>query len=81
LNLGGKGNGEEYYKGVLIFKGKYLNWKRNGKGKDYDISGNIIFEGEYLNGKKWNGKVKKYEDGKLIFKKEYINGIKKKINS
>ena len=33
-----------------IFKaleGEYLNYLRNGKGKEYYINGNIKFEGEY----------------------------------
>ena len=38
----------------LKFEGKYLNGKRNGKGKEYDVEGNLIFEGEYLNGKRKN---------------------------
>ena len=33
----------------LIYEGEYLNGKRNGQGKEYNIIGNIIFEGEYLN--------------------------------
>ena len=41
----------------LIFEGEYLNWKKNGKGKEYDINGNLIYESEYLNGEK-NGKGK-----------------------
>ena len=52
------GNGfvKEYYSnGRLLFKGDYLNGKRNGKGKEYDL-GALIFEGEYKNGLKWNGK-------------------------
>ena len=32
------GKGKEYYSnGKLKFEGKYLNGKRNGKGKEYDI--------------------------------------------
>ena len=39
-----------------MFKGEYLNGKRNGKGKEYDYrNGKLKFEGEYLNGNKWNG--------------------------
>ena len=34
----------------LIFVGEYLNWLKNGKGKEYGIAGKIKFEGEYLNG-------------------------------
>ena len=40
------------YKNLLKYEGEYLNEKRNGKGKEYDIRGNIIFEGEYLNDKR-----------------------------
>ena len=40
----------------MIFEGEYLNGKRNGKGKEYNINGKLIFQGEYLNGKRWNGK-------------------------
>ena len=39
----------------LLFKGKYLNGERNGKGEKYFYNGNIEFKGEYLKGKKWNG--------------------------
>ena len=35
-----------------IFKGKYVDYDTNGKGKEYDYEGNLKFEGEYLNGKK-----------------------------
>ena len=36
----------------MIFKGEYLNGKKNGKGKEYYSDGTLKFEGEYLNGKK-----------------------------
>ena len=49
---------KEYYNGYLIYEGEYLNDKRNGRGKEFDISGNITFEGEYKNGNRWNGKIK-----------------------
>ena len=41
-------------KDKLIFEGKYLIGKRNGKGKEYDnyFDNKIIFEGEFLNRKK-----------------------------
>ena len=62
------------YDNVLIFEGKYLNGKRNGKGKEFYQNGLIKFEGEYLNGKR-NGKGKEYFDnGKLLFEGEYLNG-------
>ena len=57
------------------FPDEYLNWKRSGKGKEYDEENNLIFDGEYLNGHRWNGKGKEYEpNGNLIFECEYIKG-------
>ena len=64
----------DYYIGILIFEGEYLNGERNGKGKEYYKNDNLFyafdnlyFEGEYLNGKR-NGKGKEYYyDGKLKF--------------
>ena len=55
IKIGEKnGFGKEYElnKMTLVFKGYYLNGKKNGKGKEYknDI---LIFEGEFLNGEKW----------------------------
>ena len=52
------GNGREYTlnEHKLIFKGNYLNGRRN-KGKELFRSHIIRFEGEYINGKRWNGKV------------------------
>ena len=38
------------YENILKYEGEYLNGKRNGKGKEFDINGKLIFEGEYLNG-------------------------------
>ena len=36
--------------GKLIgYEGEYLNGEKNGKGKEYDHSGELVFEGEYLN--------------------------------
>ena len=77
----GKGNIIEYdTKGILIFKGKYLNGERNGKGIEYHKNRQIKFEGEYLNGKR-NGKGKEYSltqatcyKGILAFEGEYLNG-------
>ena len=61
----------------MIYKGKYLNNKRNGKGKEYWF-GQVKFEGEYLNGKR-NGRGKEYNyDGYLEFKGEYLNDERNK---
>ena len=71
------GIGKEYfgYNDTLKFEGGYLNGKRNGKGKEYDINGNLIFSGEYLNGKR-NGKGQEYNimSVGLSFEGEYLNG-------
>ena len=66
--------GKEYdgYDDNLLFEGEYLNWKRNGIGKEY-YYGNLVFEGEYLDGKK-HGIGKEYYHGILVFEGEYLNG-------
>ena len=51
--------GKEYniFNNELVFKGAYLNGKRNGKGIEYNSNtGKIIFEGEFISNKKWSGK-------------------------
>ena len=61
----------------IHFKGRYIIYESNGKGKEYDwYKGRLKFEGEYLNGER-NGKVKEYwDDGELKFEGEYLNGKK-----
>ena len=51
--------------GKLKFEGEYLNWKKNGKAKDYNYNGKLIFEGEYLNGIK-KGEEKHYTENDVI---------------
>ena len=36
----------------MYFKGNYIVYESNRKGKEYNHNGNLIFEGEYLNGKR-----------------------------
>ena len=43
-----------------MFKGEYLNGKRNGKGKEFNYNGELIFDSEYLNGER-NEKGKEYD--------------------
>ena len=72
-----KGNGKvrEYdNEGLMIFKGEYLDGRRNGKGKEYEY-GKLIFDGEYKYGVR-NGKGREYRNGKLIFEGEYKYGKK-----
>ena len=57
-----------------LFSGKYIIYKDNNKGKEYDFNNRLIFEGEYLNKKK-HGKGKLYNNsGDIIFEGEYLNG-------
>ena len=58
--INGKGFVREFNNyGRRIFKGDYLNGKRNGKGKEIKY-GKLIFEGEYKDGKEWNGILRLY---------------------
>ena len=45
----------------LLFEGNFLNGKKNGKGKEFNVEEKLIFEGEYLNGIKWNGEFYGFE--------------------
>ena len=53
-----KGNGKIYKLGtdILLFEGKFLNGKKNGKGKEYYNNKKLKSEGEYLKGKMLKGK-------------------------
>ena len=63
-----------------MFEGEYLNGKRNGKWKEYNLDGEIIFEGEYKDDKKWNGKGYD-EDGNVIYEINNGNGKIKEYNN
>ena len=73
------GKGKEYkwdrlFKKTLIFKGEYLNKKRNGKGKEYYVNGELKFKGKYINGER-NGKGIEFDyNGNSKFEREYLNG-------
>ena len=58
----------------LIFEGEYLNGKRHGIGKEYNIDNDLIFEGEYYNGYKRNGKY--YINKILEYVGEFLFEIK-----
>ena len=60
-----------------LYKGKYIIYETQGKGKEYNCDGNLEFEGEYLNGKR-NGKGKEYDywNDELEFEGKYLNGIR-----
>ena len=52
------GNGKMYkiLGGGLEYEGKFLNLKKNGKGKEYYSNGKIKFDGIFKGDKKWEGK-------------------------
>ena len=56
INNNGIGRIFDSYENKILFEGKYINNKKNGKGKEFDEEGNIIFEGEYFKDKKIKGK-------------------------
>ena len=68
--INGNGTVKEYEEiyNFLLFDGKYLNGKRDGKGKEYDF-GKIRFDGEYLNGRR-HGKGKEYRYSNFKFQAE-----------
>ena len=39
-----------------IFSRRYIEYEKDGKGKEYNCDYTIIFEGDYFYDKKWNGK-------------------------
>ena len=59
--------GKEYRSSHLIFEGEYVDWKKHGKGKEFDYNGNIIFEGEYINGNRWNGNGIEHKNELIVF--------------
>ncbi len=78
--INGNGKVTEYFLdyGKLRFEGEYLNGKKNGQTKEYDIYGNLLFEGDYLNEKR-NEKGKQYDsNGNLMFVGEYLDGKRKR---
>jgi len=62
-----------------LFSGRYFIGKKNGKGKEFDISNDqLIFEGDYIDGKRTGyGKeyiYDQYEEKKLIYEGKYLSG-------
>ena len=58
---------------ILIYEGEYLNQRKNGKGKDYDIYGRLIYKGNYLKGKKNGNGIEYFENGNILFEGEYLD--------
>ena len=79
IKIGGlNGYGKEYISEThkLIFEGKYLNGKKNGKGIEYFENGKKKLEGEFLNGELFEGII--YDkDGNEEIRIE--NGIGRKL--
>jgi len=75
------GNGKEFIinTNILIFEGEYSKGIRNGKGKEYYLSGKLKFEGVYLKGKRWNGKGYNI-NGNIEFEIKEGNGYIKEFN-
>ena len=59
----------------LLYIGKFMSGKKNGKGKEFNDKGKLIFEGKFFNGKRCNryGFEYNYRDI-LIFEVEYLTG-------
>ena len=51
-------NMKDYENNIIKFEGEYIDGKRNGKGREYDINDKIIFEGDFING---NQRPKEYK--------------------
>ena len=68
----GKENFYDTIKNRLLYEGEFSGWKKNGKGKEYDIFNKIIFEGEYSNGKRV---LKRFKILKNLMLDIYINMI------
>ena len=60
----------------LLYKGGYLNGKKNGYGKEYNTSNKLIFIGEYFKGKPYNGKYKEYDSDILVYEGKISKGKK-----
>ena len=65
---------------ILIYRGEYLNGKRNGHGKECKKFGEIIFQGEYLNGIRWNGIIYGSNE-KIICKIKEGKGVRKEYHT
>ena len=66
---------------IIIFDGKYLNWVKNGKYRDYNEKGNLIFKCEYLYGKKWLGVTKTFSNYSESTENDYMYGNETTLKS
>ena len=67
-------NEKEYENDILKFEGEYLNGKRNGKGKEYDINGKLTYEGDFLMGNQGYSYKKDYDYLTLEYEGEILEG-------
>ena len=81
-NITGTGVGIELWGNCIKrYEGKYINGKRNGKGKEYYFNGELKFEGEYLNDLKWNGKgYDPFKNNNILYKTKDGKGSIKYYN-
>ena len=73
----------EFKNGTKRYEGEYVNslkceYKRDGKGKEYDKNGKtMIYQGNYANGKR-NGRGTSYHNREVKYDGEWINGVTKR---
>ena len=73
----------EFKNGTKRYEGEYVNsvkcdYKRNGKGVEYDKNGKtIIYQGIFVNGRR-NGRGILYHNREVKYDGEWINGITKR---
>ena len=61
---------EDYKK----FSGRYIIYKKKGKGKEYNLDNILLYQGEYFNGER-NGKGKEFcFDGNIEFQGDFLRG-------
>ena len=70
-------NGVKYYEGEFI-DSLYLDYMRNGQGKEFDANGRtMIYKGYFVNGKR-HGRGALYKNKKIAYDGDWIRGRKKK---
>ena len=70
-------NGVKYYEGEF-FNSFYLDYIRDGQGKEFDANGRtVIYKGNFVNGKR-HGRGALYKNKKIAYDGDWIRGRKKK---
>ena len=60
----------------VVFKGEFVNGKRNGPGKEYNDLYVNITDGFYRDGKLQTHGVKYYDNGNKMYEGEFLNNLK-----